>query len=94
MERQDSKNTAFLQSSFRFLDHHKTVKSVISLLFAVKHIRIDNKIKSVIIKILTVIFSSLYRNNTADLAYVIQALLIDIHGIHFAFLTKSMCSRK
>ena len=97
MERQDGKNTAFLQRSFRFFYHHKTVKPVIGFLFSVKHIRIDDKIKKVIVKIMTVIFSALSGCNAADLlilrfaVYIIQALFIDIHSIHFALLLKCIC---
>ena len=100
MERQDSKNAVFLQSSFRFFDHHKTVKSVINFLFSMKHIGIDDKIKEAVFKIMAVILPSGSRRNAADLlilcftVYVIKALLVDIHSVHFAFLTKSMCRSK
>ena len=100
MERKYSKNAAGLQRSFRFFNHHETVKSVICFLFSMKHICIDDKIKIIIVKIMTVIFSSDSCCNAIDLlvlrlsVYVIQTLLVDIHRIDFAFLFECKRCRK
>ena len=76
------------------------MKSVIDLLFPVEDIRVYDKIKEVIFKVVTVIFPAFNSSYTVYLlvissaVYIIQALLIGIYSIHFAFRSESMCRSK
>ena len=100
MKRQHGQDSTLLERSLRFLNHHETVKSVIRLSLSVEHIRIDDKIKGIVFKIMTVVFPSRGRLNAAYLlilcllVYVIQALAVNVHSIDFALLIKSISSRK
>ena len=100
MERQYGKDATFLKSSFRFFQHHKTMKTIVDLLFSVKHIRVNNQIKGAVFKIMAVVFPSHDRSYATDILFsgflidVIQALSVNVSSVHFTLLIKSICGCK